>query len=134
MKTTARFVYISTVNTCYLIDHTQWFMCTSNSKVRIANISDLHQTGHLSLTTILCLGFPTRFLPKPKNRVTRAFFKTENRFLAACKPGFLVLNFYLQYLITRVPILTRNNSDACSMSTRLRSRFSVPLIFGYIYH
>jgi len=23
------------------------------------------------------VGFPTRFLPKPKNRVTRAFFKTE---------------------------------------------------------
>jgi len=23
------------------------------------------------------LGFPTRFLPKPKNRVTRSFFKTE---------------------------------------------------------
>jgi len=35
-------------------------------------------------------GFPTRFLLKPKNR-----------FLAACKPGSSVLNFYLQCLITR---------------------------------
>ena len=26
---------------------------------------------------ILAVGFPTRFLPKPKNRVTRSFFKTE---------------------------------------------------------
>jgi len=34
------------------------------------------------------LGFPTRFLPKPKNRVTRSFFKTEKPVLAACKPVF----------------------------------------------
>jgi len=44
-------------------------------------------------------GFPTRFLPKPKNRVTRAFF--QNRKTGFWLPGFSVLNFYLQRLITR---------------------------------
>jgi len=29
------------------------------------------------------------------------FSKPKNRFLAACKSGFSVLNFYLQRLITR---------------------------------
>ena len=42
------------------------------------------------------LGFPTRFLPKPKNQVTRSFSKPKKRFLAACKHGFSVLNFDLQ--------------------------------------
>ena len=39
------------------------------------------------------LGFPTRFLPKPKNRVTRSFFKTEKPVLAACKPVFFGFEF-----------------------------------------
>jgi len=39
------------------------------------------------------LGFPTRLLPKPKNRVTRSFFKTEKPVLAACKPVFFGFEF-----------------------------------------
>ena len=49
-------------------------------------------------TTSLELGFSTRFLPKPTNRVTRSFFKTEKKTVFGClyKPGFSVFNFDLQ--------------------------------------
>ena len=52
-----------------------------------------HQESFIMHENNYALGFPTRFLPKPKNRVTRSFFKTENRFLGACKPRFFGFEF-----------------------------------------
>ena len=46
------------------------------------------------VTSPLELGFPTRFLPKSKNQGGGS--KPKNRLLAACKPGFSVLNFDVQ--------------------------------------
>jgi len=45
----------------------------SQSRRRLTNKAALHLTAKKNYS----LGFPTRFLPKPKNRVTQAFFKIE---------------------------------------------------------
>ena len=84
--------------------------------------------GNLTLSLLVSskyphVGFPTRFLPKPKNRVTRSFFKTEKPVLAACKPGFSVLNFDLQ-MSHYTTILTQT---ACNVHDSM-------FLFVYIYH
>jgi len=46
-------------------------------------------------------GFLPGFYRNRKTGQPGLFSKPKNRFLAACKPGFSVLNFYVQRLITR---------------------------------
>jgi len=71
------------------------------------------------------LRFPTRFLPKPKNRA-EVFSKPKNRFLAACKPGFSVLNFDLQ-MSNYATILTQTAYNVHD------SMFLFVYIYIYIY-
>jgi len=60
---------------------------SQNAKNSTFILPTLRKSG-LQTVLKLWVGFPIRFLPKPKNRVTRFFFKTEKPVLAAYKPGF----------------------------------------------
>ena len=73
----------------------------------------------LTPTVILILGFPTRFLLKPKNRVTRVFQNRKIGFWLPVNPVFCfwILTYNVHCPAIDAFILTRNNSDVCKMST-----------------
>jgi len=81
----------------------------------------LVRTPNSPFLTVKGLGFPTRFLPKPKNRVTTnpGFF--QNRKTGFWLPVNPVFGFeFLPATSNYASLLTRNNSDVC-MSTRTKS-------------
>jgi hypothetical protein len=56
---------------------------TIKQRRKLSTVSDSKLRGSFDH-----LGFPTRFLPKPKNRVTRRFFKTEKPVLGQLENRF----------------------------------------------
>ena len=103
---------------------------SQNAKNSTFILPTLRKSG-LQTVLKLWVGFPIRFLPKPKNRVTRFFSKPKNRFWLLINPVF-GFEFWLT-ISNYATLLIRNKSDACNMSM-IQCSFSFIYTTGHFFY